>query len=262
MPDRNSNLNTAAHMLAEWLLACKQPLFLTGAGISTDSGIPDFRGPQGFWKSNEPILFQDFISSQQVRLTAWERYFRTQEVIGQAEPNVSHRVLAELMELWPESWLVTQNVDGLHESAGSPAERMIEIHGNATRAHCLDCGLNVALSDIRKSVQQGVAPNCISCGGIVKSATISFGQPMPERAMRQAMKLAVSCDLCICLGTSLQVYPVAELPLLAKRAGAKLAIVNREETPLDADADLLAHDSLAAVLEPVLDLLASRLRRN
>ena len=246
--------------LADLLAGCKQPLFLVGAGLSTESGIPDFRGPQGFWKTNEPIQFSDFLRSPARRVESFQRHLALLDLLASCEPNDGHRALARLMARWPECYLVTQNVDGLQQQAGCPQERIIEIHGNATYAHCLSCERRMEFDAVRECLESsGQAPDCPGCGGLVKTATISFGQPMPERELRQAMALAASCDLFVCLGSSLQVYPVADLPVMAKQTGAGLAIVNREPTPLDGHADVVVAGSLGEVLGQVATMVCRTL---
>src|ERR1051325_164500 len=212
----------------------------TGAGISTESGIPDFRSPGGIWTKYKPIYFDDFMASEEMRREAWRRKFATDETMLKAEPNAGHRALAKLVEQGRMSSVITQNVDGLHQRSGIPDSKVIVLHGNSTYASCLDCGHRYALEPIKKAfVGAGTLPICEKCDGIVKTATISFGQAMPEIQMARAQDETMACDLFIVLGSSLVVYPAAGFPRIAKRKGAKLVIVNRDATDQDDDADLV-----------------------
>ena len=225
----------------------------TGAGISTESGIPDFRSPGGIWTRMAPIDFQDFVSSAEMRREAWRRRFAMEEQFALARPNAGHKAVAALVAQGRASHVITQNIDNLHQDSGVPQDKVIEIHGNTRYAKCLECGARMELEPIRAHFERtGDPPDCAACGGIVKTATISFGQAMPELEMARAEKAALACDLFLVLGSSLVVYPAAGLPLLAKRNGAKLVIVNREETEQDAYADLVVHDGIGKVMEEVV----------
>jgi NAD-dependent deacetylase len=221
---------------------------LTGAGISTESGIPDFRSPGGLWSKNMPIHYGDFISSAEMRTEAWRRKFVLDDATAGAKPNIAHYALARLAEEGKLSAVVTQNIDGLHLAAGTPKDRLIEIHGNGTYARCLSCGQRYELKWVRERFEaSGQSPLCEGCGGYVKSGTISFGQAMPEEEMRRAERLAQNADVFLALGSSLVVFPAAALPLIAKRSGATLVVVNREPTDMDGVADLVIHSSLGVV---------------
>lgn len=235
--------------LAALLAAAHDIMVFTGAGISTESGIPDFRSPGGIWSKYRPIDFSEFIASEEARREAWRRKFATDTVLLKAEPNAGHRAVAKLVAQGKCSLVVTQNIDGLHARAGVPAARIVELHGNGTYAACLDCGERHALEPIRQQfARDETLPDCVKCGGIVKTATISFGQAMPVLAMARAQEAAERCDLCLVMGSSLVVYPAAAIPLLAKRRGAQLAIVNREPTPQDDEADLVIHGEIGPTL--------------
>ena len=226
----------------------KRIVFFTGAGISTESGIPDFRGPSGFWKTNKPIYFQDFIESEEIRKKSWERNASAKELILNVKPNVGHKALAEIINTKPHSHLITQNVDNLHQASGVSNEKITELHGNSTYARCLDCGIRYELEPIHKDFsEKGKIPYCEDCGGIIKTATISFGQPMPEEGMQIAQRKTLGCDLFITIGTSLVVYPAAGFPKLAKEIGAKLVIINNEPTDFDPIADLVIHEQIGQV---------------
>lgn len=229
----------------------------TGAGISTESGIPDFRSPGGIWTRMAPIDFDDFLRSAEMRREAWRRRFAMEDTFAQARPNAGHRAIAELVARGKVSHVITQNIDDLHQQSGVAAEQVIELHGNTRHAKCLDCGARVELDPIRVHFEtHGEPPDCPDCGGLLKTATISFGQPMPEAEMARAEAAALGCDLFVVLGSSLVVYPAAGFPLLAKRKGAKLAIVNREPTEQDDSADLVIRAGIGKTLQAVVVALA------
>jgi NAD-dependent deacetylase len=221
----------------------------TGAGISTESGVPDFRSPGGVWSRMSPIYFQDFVASEEKRREAWGRAFSGAAGWTGAKPNAGHFAIARLVASGRAAAVITQNVDNLHQDAGTPVEKVIELHGNASYATCLECGLRHELADLKTPfVERGIIPACRACSGIVKTATISFGQPMPATAMARAEAASLNCDLFLVLGSSLVVFPAAGFPLLAKRHGARLAIVNREATEQDGYADLVLHTEIGPTL--------------
>jgi NAD-dependent deacetylase len=233
--------------------ACRRALVFTGAGISTESGIPDFRSPGGVWSKMQPIYFQDFVASEAARREAWRRRFANTDGWSHAKPNAGHQAVAQLIARGTAAAVITQNVDNLHQASGVPAEQVIELHGNATYARCLNCGLRSELDLIeREFTATGSVAPCQQCGGLIKSATISFGQSMPEEPMRRAALETKLCDLFIVLGSSLRVFPAADFPLQAKHNGARLVIVNREATDIDAHADVVIHDGIGATLQAVL----------
>jgi len=239
--------------LREMIDGAQRIVAFTGAGISTESGIPDFRSPGGIWTKYQPIYFDDFMSSEEMRREAWRRKFATDETMLKAEPNAGHRALARLVELGKMTAIITQNVDGLHQRSGVPASKIIELHGNATYASCLDCGQRHELEPIKKAfVGKGALPACEKCDGIVKTATISFGQAMPEIQMARAQDETMRCDLFIVLGSSLVVYPAAGFPRIAKRRGAGLVILNRDPTDQDVDADLVVHGEIGPTMSRVV----------
>ena len=239
--------------LRELIAGAKRIVAFTGAGISTESGIPDFRSPGGIWTKYQPIYFDDFMSSEEMRREAWRRKFATDETMTRAEPNAGHRALARLVEQGRMSAVITQNVDGLHQRSGIPDSKIIELHGNSTYAACLDCGHRHELEPIRKAfLGSGTLPVCEKCEGIVKTATISFGQSMPEIPMIRAQEEAMACDLFIVLGSSLVVYPAAGFPRIAKRKGARLVIVNRDPTDQDDDADLVIHAEIGPTMSRIV----------
>lgn len=234
---------------AELLEKSGNAVIFTGAGMSTESGIPDFRSPGGVWSKMRPIEYQDFVRDPEMRREAWKRTFSGVMGWTGAKPNAGHYAIARLVARGKVSAIITQNVDDLHAQSGVPRERIIELHGNASYAKCLDCGQRHELEVLKQSfLGRGEIPICRECGGIVKSATISFGQPMPEGEMRRADIVTQACDLFVVLGSSLVVYPAASFPLRAKKSGAKLVIVNREPTEQDPYADLVLHESIGAVM--------------
>ena len=242
------NDNDAA-ALARMIAEARRAVVFTGAGISTESGIPDFRSPGGIWTQMAPIYFDDFLDSEEARRETWRRRFAMQDKFGPAEPNRGHRAVDALVRRGKVSTVITQNIDGLHQASGIPHDKVIELHGNTTYAACLDCYTRYELNDIRAEFERtGESPRCRRCHGLVKTATISFGQAMPQEAMRRAEIATLAADLFIVLGSSLVVYPAAGFPELAKRNGAALAIVNREPTGLDGIADLVIHDGIGDTL--------------
>jgi NAD-dependent deacetylase len=221
----------------------------TGAGISTESGVPDFRSPCSPWMANKPVPFEAFVRSREARIEAWRRKFTMDDHYRDARPNIGHRTLARLVTEGRSPAIVTQNIDGLHQASGVPEDKVIELHGNGTYATCLTCGRRHELAAIRPVFEAtGEPPSCTICAGPVKSATISFGQAMPQEAMKRAQMLTLDCDLFLVVGSSLVVYPAATLPVIAKRQGAKLVILNREPTELDPIADLVIRAESGAVL--------------
>lgn len=228
-------------------------VIFTGAGISTESGIPDFRSPGGVWSRMQPIYFQEFIASEEKRREAWRRRFSNVDGWVGAKPNRGHIAVARLVASGKASCVITQNVDNLHQASGIEEHKVIELHGNATYATCLSCHVRVELDTIEQQFKaKGTVDPC-RCGGIIKTATISFGQQMPELPMRRACEETLLCDLFLVLGSSLTVYPAADFPAQAKRKGAALVIINRDETPLDEISDLVIHDSIGDTLTRVLD---------
>ncbi|HEV2100301.1 MAG TPA: Sir2 family NAD-dependent protein deacetylase [Stellaceae bacterium] len=235
--------------LAGMLDRARRAVVFTGAGISTESGIPDFRSPGGIWTRMAPIDFADFLASEEARRETWRRRFAMEETFRAAGPNRGHRAVAELVRRDTAAAVITQNIDGLHQASGVAQDRVIELHGNTTYAHCLDCARRYELDMLRAAFEcNGMAPLCETCGGFVKTATISFGQGMPGEPMRRAQRETLAADLFIVAGSSLVVYPAAAFPELAKRNGAGLVIINREPTGLDRIADLVLHRSIGETL--------------
>ena len=245
MTSEQENVEKLARMIAE----CRRAVVFTGAGISTESGIPDFRSPGGVWTRYKPIMYQDFIASEEQRRESWRRKFDDSYRMDGAEPNRGHRAVEKLVRTGKVTAVITQNTDGLHQQSGVPDDRMIELHGNSTYASCLSCGARFELEPIRTAfLADGTLPVCRACGGLVKGATISFGQPMPDEAMRRAQEEVLGCDLFLAIGSSLVVYPAAGFPRIAAENGARLVILNREETPLDGLATLVLNMEIGPTL--------------
>jgi NAD-dependent deacetylase len=249
-----SYTDTAVGRLRALIERAAVVLPFTGAGISTECGIPDFRSPGGLWTRNAPIRFDEFLASRERRAEAWRRRFAMEKEFADAKPGRGHRALASLYRAGKVRAVVTQNIDNLHQGSGISAEHVIELHGNSTYAHCLDCGKRYELPWVKQQFTANgeTAPDCTNCAGPIKSATISFGQAMPGAAMQRAEHETRACDLFLAVGSSLVVWPAAGFPLLAKRNGARLAIINREATEYDGIADLVIHDDIGSVLAPFI----------
>lgn len=240
---------SAADLLAEELKRARRVVVFTGAGISTESGIPDFRSPGGVWSKMQPIYFQDFVRFEERRREAWTRVFSGAAGWVGKEPNVGHHAVARLIHSGKASSVITQNVDNLHQASGIPDDKVIELHGNASYAKCLGCGLRHELEELRPIfVDRGEIPMCRQCGELVKTATISFGQQMPEEPMARAEDETQACDLFLVLGSSLVVTPAALFPVKASNNGARLAILNREPTPVDRFADLVLNAEIGPTM--------------
>ena len=237
---------------ARMIEAAERVVVFTGAGISTESGIPDFRSPGGIWTKVQPIDFSDFMRSHDARRETWRRRFEMEPILRQARPNRGHVAVAELIRSGKATSVITQNIDGLHQDSGIPDDKVIELHGNTTYAHCLDCSQRYEIDALRVDFEQDrIVPHC-ACGGWVKTATIYFGQSMPVNEMRRAEKETLLADLFITIGSSLVVYPAAGFPELAKRNGSRLVIVNRDPTGLDSMADLVLNRSIGETLGVVV----------
>ena len=250
------DVSTAIATLRELIEMSRAVVPFTGAGISTECGIPDFRSPGGIWTRMRPIDFSDFVASQEARDESWRRRFAMQEQFGAAKPGRGHQALASLYRARKSPGLITQNIDNLHRASGIAAEDVVELHGNTTYATCLDCAVRYELPWVKERYDAtGRAPDCPACGGHIKTATVSFGQAMPEDAMRRAEELTLAADLFVAIGSSLVVWPAAGFPLMAKRNGARLVIINREPTEFDDAADLVVRHDIGSVLEPFIAMV-------
>jgi NAD-dependent deacetylase len=245
----NSDQNAIAK-IAQLIAESKQAIAFTGAGISTESGIADFRSPGGVWSRYQPVLFRDFLSSEDARRQYWKMKKEGYHELKMAKPNDGHLSLARLEAAGKLIAVITQNIDGLHQDAGS--RHVLELHGTSRYCLCLDCEARFDPDEIQKRLEAGVEiPLCDQCGGLIKSATISFGQSLPADVLTESFDLSLSTDLVLALGSSLVVEPAASIPLQAKNNGAKLVIINRTETPLDGLADVTVHQPIGATLSQV-----------
>jgi NAD-dependent deacetylase len=249
-------LSAEVERIAEMILESKKVVALTGAGISTESGIPDFRGPQGLWKQVDPrtSTIQFF---RQFPDVFWQFMVDRLGSIVRAEPNRAHYALVELERMGKLSSVITQNVDGLHIKAGS--RNVIELHGNVREAVCLSCGKVVPMEEAMGKVKRGYLPPRCECGGVLKPNVVLFNEPLPEEAYRRALLESGTCDLMLVVGTSLQVYPAAYLPVVAKQRGARLVIINMEPTPLDDVADVAIHAKAGEALPAIVNALKKSL---
>ncbi len=251
-------MKEAIERAAEVLRSATRVVPFTGAGVSTESGIPDFRSPGGVWTRYDPreFTFDRFVSSQEARRLYWSLSRESYEVIKRAEPNSAHRALYELEKAGRMLALVTQNIDGLHARAGHDPEKIIELHGNGLFVSCLTCSKRWSREEIQTWLEETDVPTCDSCGGILKPTTVSFGQPMPFEATSRAFRAASECDALLAVGSSLVVHPAASLVPTAKEAGARIVIVNLEPTDYDEMADAVIHARAGDALPALLDLLA------
>jgi NAD-dependent deacetylase len=242
--------------VAGWIHKAKKVIIFTGAGVSTESGIPDFRSPGGVWQKYNPedFYYQKFISSEASREKYWQMSREFYEPLKKAEPNEAHRAIVRLEKMGKLDGVITQNIDNLHQRAGTSPEKIIELHGTAISVSCLSCRRKYPREEIQARLRRGVrVPLCDSCGGILKPDTVSFGQPMPVRETAESFDRARNCDLFIVIGSSLVVQPAASLPLEAKENGAKLVIINRDPTYHDAYADAVIHGSAGEVMRRLVE---------
>jgi NAD-dependent deacetylase len=242
-------------LVRSWIRDAGSVVALTGAGISTDSGIPDFRGPRGLWTRNPDAermaTIQNYVADAEVRERAWR--WRLETEANKSRPNRGHAALVELERRGRLDLLVTQNVDGLHQAAGSEPGRVVEIHGTLEEVECLDCGERGPMSNTLARVEAGdLDPACLDCGGMLKSATISFGQGLVARDLARAQQAAESCDLLLAIGTTLAVYPIASMVPIAREAGARIVIVNGDATEMDGLADIVLRGSISEILPRVV----------
>jgi NAD-dependent deacetylase len=228
----------------------------TGAGISTDSGIADFRSPGGVWDRYRIVTFQEFIASPEARREYWAMKRELFKEIANAKPNRAHTAIAELQSGEKLGCVITQNIDGLHQAGGCPPETVIELHGTNLKAMCLECGRTWPYEEVQRRLEAGdLEPRCTECEGLIKPATVSFGQSMPEDELKKAFDCAMRCDLMLMIGSSLQVEPAASIPSAAHRTGAKLIFINRTETPWDHIAEVRFSESAAEVMGSLMDML-------
>lgn len=242
---------------ARRLRVSQSVVFFTGAGISTESGVPDFRSPGGVWTKYQPVLFQDFLASESARVQHWRLKKATYELFKTVKPNLAHYAICDFEARGQLLGLITQNIDGLHTIAGTSDEKLVELHGTDRLVTCLNCGKGYQPTEVYEDLPQDfTAPTCDACGGFLKSANVSFGQSMPIAAMQRAQIWSEQAEIFVVLGSSLQVQPAASFPVIAKRSGALLAIVNRDPTPLDEIADLVHHGPIGKFFQQLQPLLS------
>lgn len=253
-----ASLDSEAHQIASLLAASRHVVVFTGAGISTESGIPDFRSPGGVWSRYKPVMYQEFLRDHDARKRYWIYKREFYENMAASRPNAGHRAVAELEALGKLWFLITQNIDGLHQDAGNSAEKIIELHGTNRWIECVTCARRYAAEDMMPQIQSEDVPQC-ECGGWLKPATISFGQSMPVRETSAAQQASCTCDAFLVVGSSLQVHPAASMPLMARESGAKLAIVNLEPTPLDRMAHVVWREKAGAALTAIVSELRKQI---
>jgi NAD-dependent deacetylase len=256
--EQEDRVTKQIEQIAQWITESKRTVAFSGAGLSTESGIPDFRSPGGVWDRYNPedFYFQNFLASEAAREKYWQMATEMYEPMKKAQPNLAHLAIAEMEKLGKLDCVITQNIDGLHFKAGNSEEKVIQLHGTAMYVSCLNCGKKYDRDEIQERLRKGLkVPYCDDCHGPLKPATISFGQSMPERETQEAYHRSSLCDLFIVIGSSLVVQPAASMPLVAKRNGAKLVIINRDPTPYDDMADSVIHGqagpTMASIMEKV-----------
>ncbi len=252
-----------ANQAAELIVKSRKVVAFTGAGISTESGIPDFRSPGGIWSKYDPedFTFQKFVTEPQTRRKIWGMLIESGLLIN-AQPNPAHYALAELERLGKLDCVVTQNVDNLHQKAGNSPEKVFELHGNMRQALCLKCDRRFPMEDIIKKLKESFqSPECSHCGGIIKPDAVFFGEPLPEKILKEAISRSRHCDLFMVIGSTLVVYPAAFIPMYAKEAGAKLIIINLSPTPLDAQATVLIRGKAGEVMTKIMEKVKNKLSR-
>ena len=239
--------------MAAYLTEARRVVAFTGAGISTESGIPDYRGPGGVWSQGKPPTIEDFLESRDTRLNYWQRRKLNHPEMVARTPNAGHHALRTLADEGKLSCGITQNIDGLHHASGLDYRQIIESHGTARMVQCVSCGTRESGDDIYQRLVLGDEhPDCLTCGGLLRSATVLFGEQLPKDPLRQAVVEAQACDVMLVIGSSLVVQPAARIPLIAKEAGAALVFVNREDTPLDGAADLLVRGDAGPALSSAI----------
>lgn len=247
----------ATHELIALAMQAQHLVAFTGAGISTESGIPDYRGPGGIWERNAPPTIGDFRTNAVTRSEYWRERKERYHALRDTAPNAGHLALTRLFEAGLLTHVITQNIDGLHQKAGMPDDRVIELHGSAHRVRCLDCGTTWPADEIQRRLDEEPLPECTVCGGMLRGATVLFGESLPEIALKKAVELSRSCNMMLVVGSSLVVQPAARLPQIAVASGASLAIVNNDATPLDAIANIVVRGSAGNALSTLADAVVS-----
>lgn len=248
--------------VADMIVESERVVVFTGAGFSTESDVPDFRGPQGVWSQFDPseLNLSNFLRSEEIREKYWQVHRMFWETVRQAEPNIGHKAVTELDNIGKLDCVITQNTDGLHQKAGTPDEKVLELHGTMHWVDCLDCRQRYPREQAHQKMLAGEkVPRCDECNGILKPATVAYGQSMPERETREAEVRSAGCDLFLAAGSSLVVYPAAQMPVIAKRNGARLVILNLTETPHDRYADVVINEKTGETLDKVLTSVKQKL---
>ncbi len=261
---KGNQMEEKMRQVAQWIIHAKRTVVFGGAGLSTESGIPDFRSPGGVWDKYNPedFYYQNFIASEASREKYWQMATEMYEPMKKAQPNLAHLAIAELEKMGKLDCIITQNIDGLHHKAGNSEEKIIELHGTAMHVTCLNCMKRYDRDEIQERLRKGTkVPYCDDCAGPLKPATISFGQAMPERETQEAYHRSSICDLFIVIGSSLVVQPAASMPLVAKRNGAKLVIINRDSTPYDEMADIVIHGQAGSTMAGILDCVKTQINQ-
>jgi NAD-dependent deacetylase len=252
-------MNDKEFIIAQKIAEGGKNVVFTGAGISTESGIPDYRSKGGLWDKFQPIYFDEFMSSEKARIEYWRRKSELYHDLIRAEPNPAHMSIVKLHEKGLLESVITQNIDGLHQKSGLPDEKVIELHGNTCRARCMSCGKITSIHEVQNRIESGdLAPEC-ECGGYLKPDTISFGQPMPAEEMKKAVELSQNCDFFMVVGSTLLVQPASLMPDYAKQSGAFLAIINLSGTPYDAICDVLIRGKAGEVLPEIINEISKSL---
>ncbi|MBW1700540.1 MAG: Sir2 family NAD-dependent protein deacetylase [Deltaproteobacteria bacterium] len=246
-------MNEKISLIAQRISEGDENVVFTGAGISTESGIPDYRSKGGIWDKFRPVYFDEFMSSKNSRIEYWRRKAELYHDLMKAKPNSAHRSLVRLYEMGLLEAVITQNIDGLHQESGLPDEKVVELHGNTRRVRCMSCGKIISIHEAQNRIEAGdLAPEC-GCGGYLKSDTVSFGQSMPEDEVQKAKELSQNCDFFLVVGSTLLVQPAALMPYYAKQSGAFLAIINLSETPYDEMCDVLIRGKAGEVLTEIVN---------
>lgn len=246
----------------EWIVTAQSITGFTGAGISTESGIPDFRSPNGVWANNRTVYFQEFLKNTTDRIEYWRQKAEIWASIRDAHPNLGHRAFVSLAGQEKLIALITQNIDGLHQRSGLDPKLVLELHGTTIEANCLDCNNKITMDEAVNRIRQGEPdPKCYICQGLLKPSTVSFGQSLPMEILEKARQAAQSCEVFLAVGSSLVVEPAASLPVLAKESGAKLVIINRTETPIDKFADSVIRGEITKILPQLVSITSSDLER-
>jgi len=249
--------------VVDMVVQSKKIVVFTGAGFSTESNVPDFRGPQGVWQMFDPseLNLQNFLRSEEIREKYWKVHKLFWETVREAEPNSGHYAVTELHNIGKLDCVITQNTDGLHQKSGTPDDKVLELHGTMHWVDCLDCRKRYAREDVHQKMLSGqVVPRCDSCNGILKPATVAYGQAMPERETRESEHRSATCDLFLAAGSSLVVYPAAQMPVVAKQSGAKLVIFNLQPTPLDSYADIAINEKTGETLSRIVTQVKEKLQ--